>query len=184
MKNKTEEVRGRKFEKDNVEIDNKRFVNCTFNNCNLIYNGLGPTSFSKCTFHNSIWSLNKYASNTLGFMRAMYHKMGPEGRNMVEGTFDRIRAEDTDSNEMPTKRIETELPESIGEYKRRIAQIQDYVIIEYSLRPVFQYAREDISQEDLDNDLLLDVKDFSMYNAITKMKDKLLTYLADNYNQE
>jgi len=184
MSNKIEEVKNKEFKKRNVEIDNKVFVSCTFSNCNLIYNGLGPTSFKGCTFNSSIWSLNRYASNTLGFLRAMYHRMGPEGMNMVEGTFDRIRAQDSESKDMSEKNINEALPEKIGNYQRRIAQIQDFVIIEYSLRPIFRYARENVSEDEIKNNLLLDVKDYSMFNAISKMKDKLLKYLSDKYVNE
>jgi hypothetical protein len=48
-----EPVRGRRFRNESIEIDGKRFTDCTFDGCSLIYSG-GDTEFGPgCIVENS-----------------------------------------------------------------------------------------------------------------------------------
>lgn len=73
-----------------IEIDGNEFVNCQFNGTILAYKGVGPVVMSNCHFNGVTWVFEGPASNTIGFMRAMFHELGESGRRLVERTFEEI----------------------------------------------------------------------------------------------
>ena len=62
-------VSGEKYANTTVELDNRRFENCEFRNCELIYSG-GPVQTSSCYFENTRWSLQGSAALVVATMRA------------------------------------------------------------------------------------------------------------------
>jgi hypothetical protein len=47
-------VRGQTFGSGQVALDNTRFENCLFKNCDIVYRG-GPAETSACYFENVRW---------------------------------------------------------------------------------------------------------------------------------
>lgn len=80
------------FTEEHIIIDNKRFVNCTFNNCDFVYRGAPTGFFSNCNF-NSIksWEFEGEAKNTVEFIAMTYHNIGEGGKKMMENLFESIR---------------------------------------------------------------------------------------------
>ena len=54
-----------------VLTDNQRFIECTFEHCQLIYSGLGPVAFEHCIFNDCHWTFSGPASNTIQFLKAL-----------------------------------------------------------------------------------------------------------------
>jgi hypothetical protein len=170
--NVIKDIEGKTFNEGVVELDNKRFVKCTFNNSILTYKGNGAVSFNNCSFNGAKWSVEGYALNALIFLKSIYNGLGEVGEQMVEGTFNQIR-----NKEAPFE----DLPSDLGEYKRRILEYQNYVVIEYSKRPIFRYAMENVDEETVEANLLFDVKEFTKFRAVEKMKMKLIEHLKINF---
>jgi len=166
------DIEGKTFKEEPVELDNKKFINCNFNNSKLIYKGKGAVSFNNCSFNSARWSVEGYALNALIFLKSIYHGLGEVGEQMVEGTFNQIRSEDPPFEDLPS---------DLGEYKKRLLEYQNYVVIEYSKRPVFRYAMENIDDATVEENLLCDVKEFTKYRAVEKMKIKLIKHLEENF---
>lgn len=76
-----------------VLLDNATFKSCVFKNCTLVYSGTGPVSLIDCVFERPSWRFTGAADNTLKFLRALYHGMGDTGKQLVENTFEQIRAD-------------------------------------------------------------------------------------------
>jgi hypothetical protein len=75
-----EPVRGRRFKNENVEIDGKRFTDCTFDGCSLIYSG-GDVEFGPgCVVENSRPQFFGSARRTL----LLLHALGLLGFNPFE----------------------------------------------------------------------------------------------------
>lgn len=80
-----------KYERTTVRLDNNEFVECSFDECTLLYAGEGPVSMVDCNFLNAQWVFVDAAQQTLQFLHGLYHGMGDGGRKLVESTFDEIR---------------------------------------------------------------------------------------------
>jgi uncharacterized protein YjbI with pentapeptide repeats len=74
-----------------VKLDGAIFENCEFINCKLVYSGEGPVSLIGCTFENPSWELAGAADNTVKFLQAIYHGLGPTGSKLVESIINQIR---------------------------------------------------------------------------------------------
>lgn len=87
-----EVIKNKTFNEDYIVIDNKRYVGCTFNNCDFVYRGAPTGFFSKCDF-NSIksWEFEGEAKNTLEFIAMTYHGIGEGGKKMMENLFEGIK---------------------------------------------------------------------------------------------
>jgi hypothetical protein len=58
-------TKGRTFTRETVTLDGKRFENCKFNECHLIYSG-GPADCSACEFSpNTVWDFQGPAAITM-----------------------------------------------------------------------------------------------------------------------
>jgi hypothetical protein len=79
------------YVKTQVQLDNNSFEDCIFRECILEYSGTGPVGLTHSTFLNCQWTFTGAASNTLIFMRSIYHGLGEEGARIVDGTFELIR---------------------------------------------------------------------------------------------
>ncbi len=72
-----------------IQLDGETFVGCTFESCELVYNGLMSTHFVDCVFGENIrWRFEGPASNTVEFMKALYQSGAAE---LIENIFRQIR---------------------------------------------------------------------------------------------
>jgi hypothetical protein len=98
--------RGKTFRNQTVAIDNGEFYDCTFDNCQLEFSGVGKRVIAGCHFSEDCrWIFKGAAADTLSFLSALYHHFGPHGRRIVEDTFNTIRA--GQDNPPPTARSKT-----------------------------------------------------------------------------
>jgi hypothetical protein len=81
------EIEGTTYTRTRLVVDNQRFENCTFNECVLEFDALGPCQFVGCDFNDSPFTLGGAAAQTLKFISEVY-KVSPQ---IVEATFDRVR---------------------------------------------------------------------------------------------
>ena len=86
-----EEVSGKQFGIEPVDVDGKRFIGCTFDGSNMIYSGKKPFALEHNKFINVKWTLDGSAGEALKFLSIMYREMGDVGKTGVEATFDRIK---------------------------------------------------------------------------------------------
>jgi hypothetical protein len=77
---------GETFEDQAEVVDGREFHHCTFNRCQLTYNGGVPPTFVGCSFADCTWLFDGPAGRTVEFLRAMYHGMGDGGRDLIEQT--------------------------------------------------------------------------------------------------
>ncbi len=74
-----------------VKLDLNEFIDCTFENCTMEYEGKGQISMIGCSFKNVNWIFSGAAQNTLQFMHSIYHGMGDGGKEIIEKTFENIK---------------------------------------------------------------------------------------------
>lgn len=63
-----------------IAIDNHTYINCTFRNARLVYEGGVPPQFDNTSFENANFVFQGSAGYTLSFLRAM----SPRATNMRE----------------------------------------------------------------------------------------------------
>lgn len=63
-------IRGQRFEKGKVNLDNTRFENCSFKNCDVLYSG-GPAETSACYFENVRWVFEGQAGTIVTVMQGL-----------------------------------------------------------------------------------------------------------------
>ncbi len=80
------------FSNQDMHMDFNQFIKCKFIDCNLIYHGFGPIGMDGCSFTKIRWTFADAASNTVNFMASLYHGAGEGGRNLIEKTFENIKA--------------------------------------------------------------------------------------------
>lgn len=83
-------VTGKTFKDETVETKNKKFLNCTFDHCEIVFSGEGSLIFSSCSFLNCAWTLIGSAMQTIKFLSNMY-TLGESGKSTIEETFQLIR---------------------------------------------------------------------------------------------
>lgn len=86
-----EKIQNKKFNNKKILLDNKKYLNCEFTQCNIVYKGEGEITLDTCSFNNCSWSFEKYAANTLQFMTMIYTKFGDFGESLVNETFNNIK---------------------------------------------------------------------------------------------
>jgi len=84
--------KGKKFSKEGIHMDFNQFVDCGFEDCNLVYHGYGNIGMESCSFKNVRWSFSDAAAKTLSFMGALYSGAGEGGKQLIDLTFANIRA--------------------------------------------------------------------------------------------
>jgi hypothetical protein len=63
-------TRGQTFSGTKVTLDNARFENCVFKNCEITYSG-GPAETSSCYFENIKWIFNGSAGTIVTVMQGL-----------------------------------------------------------------------------------------------------------------
>ena len=69
-------TRDQKFIGTRVKLDNTRFENCTFKNCDIIYDG-GPAETSSCYFENVRWIFQGAAGTVVQVMQGLGWQIVP-----------------------------------------------------------------------------------------------------------
>ncbi len=69
-------IRGQTFNGTKVTLDNTRFENCVFKNCEITYSG-GPAETSSCYFENIKWMFNGAAGTIVTVMQGLGWKIVP-----------------------------------------------------------------------------------------------------------
>lgn len=67
-----------KFAYEDVYLDNKRFFDCTFTNCRLIYEGKSTYQMTRCGYYTCMWLFKDDAGRTLQTIHAMKKIKGME----------------------------------------------------------------------------------------------------------
>lgn len=70
------------------ELDGNEFLDCTFENAELVFGARGPVGLSGCQFINCRWTFDGPAADTLSFLSALYRG---GARDLVESTFMNIK---------------------------------------------------------------------------------------------
>ena len=63
-------IRGQTFSGTKVTLDNTRFEDCVFKNCEITYSG-GPAETSSCYFENIKWIFNGSAGTIVTVMQGL-----------------------------------------------------------------------------------------------------------------
>lgn len=175
-------VEGKNFNKLNISVDYKNFVKCKFTDCVLVYHGSEAVNIQNCTFNNVKWSFAGYAANTIEFMRAMYKDTGTGGHFAIEEVFESIKknkpldklGDNTPLSDISEEILES-LPESIGDYKKRVAVIDNAAIIEYSKRALMMrhFTKANFPDETVNENLLFEVVSPNLETAVMEMQNKI-----------
>ncbi len=69
---------GKKYEKEDMSLDNMHFSDCSFDGCNFVYAG-GPVVLDKCLFHNCELKIQGSAAIVVESLRRFgFHVSPPE----------------------------------------------------------------------------------------------------------
>ena len=60
------------FKNESVNLNGNEFDYCTFDNCELIFNGVGSVGLTNNEFRNCKWTFEGPAADTVAFMKALY----------------------------------------------------------------------------------------------------------------
>lgn len=89
------------FKDERIELHGKFFNNCTFENCELIFDGDRPPTFTDNKFIDSVFVFTGAATRTLYLLSNIFHA-GDGGREVIEETFRRIREHKLHGHEIRT----------------------------------------------------------------------------------
>lgn len=89
------------FKNERIELDGKAFHNCEFENCELVFSGDRPPTFSDNRYVDSVFVLTGNATRTMYLLSNIYHA-GEGGKQVVEKIFDDIRNRDVHGHEIST----------------------------------------------------------------------------------
>lgn len=95
------------FSHQRVDLHGKSFHNCTFDHCELVFDGDRPPTFKDNRFIDSVFVFTGAATRTLYLLSNMYHA-GEGGREVVEHTFEDIRQRRLHGHELRTEAPHTE----------------------------------------------------------------------------
>ncbi len=84
------DYRDKLFKNERVELAGHFFHGCTFENCELVYNGDRSPTFTDNKFVDSVSIFVGAATRTLYFLSNIYYA-GSGGREVMEKTFAEIR---------------------------------------------------------------------------------------------
>ncbi len=89
------------FRNQRIELHGEAFHNCTFENCELVYDGERPPTLQDNHFVDSVFLFTGPATRTLYLLSNIYHA-GDGGREVIERTFDDIRGHRLHGHEIRT----------------------------------------------------------------------------------
>ena len=83
------------FSNEEVILDFHEYESCTFTKCRFVVLGYGPFALNKCEVTNREFTFAGPAASTIQTMTTIYHNIGEQGKELIEGTFDQIRNANT-----------------------------------------------------------------------------------------
>ncbi|MFP6806623.1 MAG: hypothetical protein VB957_05510 [Pseudomonadales bacterium] len=89
------------FKDQRLELHGKSFNNCTFENCELVFDGDRPPTFKDNKFIDSVFVFTGHATRTLYLLSNIYHA-GEGGKDVIEKTFEDIREHKLHGHEIKT----------------------------------------------------------------------------------
>lgn len=93
--------RDQTFTNERIDLDGKSFHRCTFDNCELIFSGDRPPTFSDNRFVNTSFVLTEHAVRTVYLLSNIYHA-GEGGRQVVESLMTDIKNQNVHGHEIKT----------------------------------------------------------------------------------
>ena len=79
---------GATFTNETVVLDGNEYLNCTFNNCDIIFGATAGVTLNGISFNDCRWTFTGPAGTTINFLTALYQAGVSD---MIEQTFDNIR---------------------------------------------------------------------------------------------
>ena len=76
------------FTNQTVVLDGNDYRNCTFTNCEIVFNGTASVSLKGISFNNCQWTFDGPAGLTINFMTALYQAGVTD---LIDQTIDNIR---------------------------------------------------------------------------------------------
>jgi hypothetical protein len=80
-----------KFTNEEVVLDFHEYEGCEFTNCRFVVLGYGAFALNQCEVTNCEFTFAGPAASVVQTMATIYHSLGDQGRNLIEGTFEQIR---------------------------------------------------------------------------------------------
>ena len=68
-----------KHDGKNVTVDFNEYIDCEFNDCEIVYKGGKLPVFENCRFSNCQFSLIEKADNTIGYLSFLYQNLAESG---------------------------------------------------------------------------------------------------------
>ena len=90
------------FKDQRVELDGKTFHDCEFTNCELVFSGDRPPTFSDNRYIDTVFVMTGHATRTMYLLSNIYHA-GAGGKQVVENIFADIRNKNVHGHEILTK---------------------------------------------------------------------------------
>jgi hypothetical protein len=90
-----------KFKNERIELHGKFFTECTFENCELVFDGDRPPTFKNNRFVDTVFVFTEHATRTLYLLSNIYHA-GEGGKMVIEKTFSDIRQHKLHGHEITT----------------------------------------------------------------------------------
>ncbi len=78
------------FDSQDILLDGNEYINCTFNGCKIVFQGVQGIGLVSPTFDACNWHFAGPAGNTLAFL-AMIYSSGGNGQKLVETIFAGVR---------------------------------------------------------------------------------------------
>lgn len=92
---------GKTFRNARIDLHGKTFHNCSFEHCELVYDGDRPLTLKDNEFTDTTFVFTDAATRTLYLLSNIYHS-GEAGREVVEQTFAQIRERTMHGHEIRT----------------------------------------------------------------------------------
>jgi len=84
-------ISNNKFTNEEVVLDFHEYETCDFTNCRFVVLGYGAFALNKCEVKNCEFTFAGPAASVIQTMATIYHSLGEQGQNLIEGTFNQIR---------------------------------------------------------------------------------------------
>jgi hypothetical protein len=89
------------FTDERIELHGKTFRDCTFENCELVYDGDRPPTFSNNRFVDTVFVFTGAATRTLYLLSHIYHA-GDGGKEVVEQMLTDLKEHNLHGHELRT----------------------------------------------------------------------------------
>ena len=96
------QYRNQSFSNERIELDGKMFHHCEFINCELVFSGDRPPTFSDNRYVDTVFVMTGHATRTMYLLSNIYHA-GQGGREVVENIFDDIRNRRVHGHQIETR---------------------------------------------------------------------------------